>query len=418
MLFFVTGIMNKRKFETKKRDLSSFDYLLMLGFSILGFFSIVISVILSLKGIVSVFIILFSAIIVINLGIKHRIKHQWRWQRVRGKELYKAIAFTTLYLVMIPRWIVHSFHGTSRVNGRGQFNWQPEHPFNLLEYINEAIEVLPKLISSSEHNIQLGFLCLMIMMAIFYLLLFWKVTYLSEKEFLEYCKNPNPIKFAEPKSYKSNLSKSNSPIARITSFFSDRPFIRRKQHNAIEIEFHRVTAYDLKANFAVVIFLLLFCIAALWGAVTMVVFAIPDVIKDPEVSEHLSILIPTLALPAIFMMAIAFFIWNNYLKQIFIRLILKFERDKFIVTEQAFGSKSEIINISKLDLPSLQEKQENTQVPQVKNTSLRIRHRGKNIEIAGHLLPEAMNIVQATYDRYRNSEFNNFYLQTENIFLE
>ena len=178
----------------------SFDARLMIVLFIIGFFCMVISTILSLKGIVNVSITLLLAIIAISLGIKHRIKYGWSWRRIKEKELYKAIAFTTLYVAMIPGWIIHSFHGTSRVNGRGQVNWQPEHLFNPLEYINEAIKVFPKLINSSEHSIQLGFLCLMIVMAIFYLLLFWKVIYLSEKDFLKDCKNHNSIKFAKPKS--------------------------------------------------------------------------------------------------------------------------------------------------------------------------------------------------------------------------
>lgn len=94
----------------------------MIWLSIISFLSIIVSTALSLKGIVNVSIILLLVLITIVLRIKHRIKHQWGWRGVKGKQLYKVIALTTLYVAMIPGWIVHSFHGTSRVNGRGQFN--------------------------------------------------------------------------------------------------------------------------------------------------------------------------------------------------------------------------------------------------------------------------------------------------------
>ena len=80
----------------QKKYLSSFDYKLVICFSILSFLSLPVSLALSFNGALTVTIILAIATIFTSLGIQHRIKHQWRWQGVKGKDLYKAIAISYL----------------------------------------------------------------------------------------------------------------------------------------------------------------------------------------------------------------------------------------------------------------------------------------------------------------------------------
>ena len=59
-----------------------------------------------------------------------------------------------------------------------------------------------------------------------------------------------------------------------------------------------------------------------------------------------------------------------------------------------------------------------TRVPKVINKSLRIYYKRRNIELAGDLLPEAINAVKDTYDRYRNSKFSDFYDRTKELYLD
>lgn len=150
----------------------------------------------------------------------------------------------------------------------------------------------------------------------------------------------------------------------------------------------------------------------------MVVFALPEYLSNVENSQQkiVSLLIWFfLTLP---FAVVTFFIWNPWLKAIFVRTVIEFNPDKIIVWEQAFGSQRKILSISQSDLLPLQEKKINTQVPQVRNSSLCIRYRRKNIELAGHLLPKAMDTVRDTYDCYRNNSFSYFYSQVKNIHLE
>jgi len=178
----------------QQKDLSSLDYTLMFCCLIISFLSIPISSALYLGGIVTATIIFTIAGIFVSLGIKHRIKHRWHWQGIKGKDLYKAIGITFLYILMMPSLFVNLFYGISRDNGRGEFNWQPNNHFNPFEALTEAIKVFPEFISNSEHSLHLGFFCIMAINITFNILFTWKIIYLSEKEFLKDCKNPSPIK--------------------------------------------------------------------------------------------------------------------------------------------------------------------------------------------------------------------------------
>ena len=102
----------------------------MLSLLIVSFTLIVISTALSIEGLKTAIIIFALVGITISLGIKHRIKRQWRWQGVEGVDLLKAISISSLYILMLLRLFVNMFYAMNRDNGRGEFNWQPENRFN------------------------------------------------------------------------------------------------------------------------------------------------------------------------------------------------------------------------------------------------------------------------------------------------
>ena len=305
----------------------------------------------------------------------------------------------------------------NRDNGGTEFNWQPNNRFNPFETISEAIKIFPEFIGNPEHNFYLGFFCLMVSSIVFNILVACKVIYLSEKEFLKDCQKTNLIK--TDKGLNSNNSSSlNSSTAKITAFFLDRPFIVDKQQDAVKITFNKVSTYDLKANFGLFLFMLLFFLGAIYGLVIMVIFALLEYLNNAENSQQQIALLFAGSFQTLTFAVVAFFIWNPWLKAVFIKTVIEFNQNNIVVWEQAFGSRHKILSIPQSDLLELQEKQVNTQVPQVENTSLRIRYRRKNIELAGHLLPEAMNAVREIYDRYRNSNFDEFYDCTKELYLE
>ena len=401
----------------KKKDLSSFDNKLITGFCFISLFSLAVSVALSFGGMTTAITILLIAALFINLGIKHRIKHQWRWQGVKGKDLYKAIALVPIFIFMLANISVSLFYGMNRDNGRTEFNWQPDNHFNPFETISEAIKIFPKFISSPEHSFYLGLFCLMSSCIIFNLLVALKVTYLSEKEFIKDCQNPH-VKADSSQRNSNDRRQSNSLINRIVNYFLSRPFILNKQQDTVKITFSKVTTYDLKANFGLILFLFVFFIAAIYGSVMMIAFGVPEYINNSDNPEQQISRLVAGSFQVIMFTGVAFFIWNPWLRAIFVRTVIEFNPEEITVWEQAFGSQRKILSIYQPDLLPLQEKQVNTQVPEVENASLRIRYRRRNIELAGHLLPKAMDAVRDTYYRYRSNSFNDFYAKTEITHLE
>ncbi|NEQ44223.1 MAG: hypothetical protein F6K00_11980 [Leptolyngbya sp. SIOISBB] len=86
--------------------------------------------------------------------------------------------------------------------------------------------------------------------------------------------------------------------------------------------------------------------------------------------------------------------------------------------EAIFGRYRKLFSICKTDLLPLTQKQRKTTVPKVVNAALIIQRRGRDVELAGHLLPEAMAAVQDVYDRYRTSPFSRFYSETQPLYLK
>jgi hypothetical protein len=75
-------------------------------------------------------------------------------------------------------------------------------------------------------------------------------------------------------------------------------------------------------------------------------------------------------------------------------------------------------SIAQADLIPLREQQKQTTVPEVKNSVLLMQRHGKEIELAGHLLPGAMELTQQIYADYRISTFSHFYDKIRPIYLK
>ncbi|MEL6496563.1 MAG: hypothetical protein AAFQ41_15785 [Cyanobacteria bacterium J06623_7] len=406
------------KAESKSKKLDSFDYQLEIAFYVIGFVLMIIGVILGKDtgGNGAAILILLVAAVLSAMGIKYRRDRQWRWRGVQGKDLFKAIGITALSIFMLPDILVNLFHGFTRSNGATEFAWQSSDRFNPLVVLTEAVRVFPEFVSNPEYSIYLVFFCLVAVSIIFQVLAAWKVVYLSQAEFLQDCCHPH-LKQNQSVSHFHNRRSPDSFGAKFSAFFSCRPFIVRKQPNSVTVTFSKVTSYDLKANFGFILFMSLFFIGAIYGIATSIIW-IPEYLNGTANSAEQTTLLLVSMVQIIPLIFVAWFIWNPWLKAIFIRTVIEFNSEQIIVWEKAFGSQRQVLSIPQKDLLTLEEKRVNTQVPQVRNTSLRIRYRRQNIELAGHLLPQAMDTVQDIYDRYRHNKFSQFYHQTQELYLE
>lgn len=406
------------KWQLKKQAPASFDKQVVSVFSFLAFFPVIITSALG-NGLYALLVILVLGGIAAKVLIQHRIKHKWYWQKPQGKELLKSIGLTLLSFFVWANILVNVYHGANRNSGRTEFNWQPDNRFNPLEVFREAINILPQLISNPEQGINFGMFIFFSIIILIQILFFWKILYLTEQEFLKHCQCPNP-----PKSVLS-LSSNQNRSRGIFTFFSHRPFILKKEANSVVIQFSRVTAYDIKANFMLLMFLALFCVAAFYGCLATVFWIIPDVMRDitnePKIQENLAsplLLLFVLGFPGLIQGGLAYFLWQKCLRHIFTTVTIRFTENELVVIERIFGMRSQIANLSPSALLPLEEKKENTQVPHVRNTSLKMRYRRKNIELAGHLLPQAMDLVRDTYNRYCHDSFSTFYHQTKKAYME
>ena len=406
------------KWQPKKQAPASFDKQVVSAFSFPAFFLVMITSALG-NRLYAFLVILVLGRIAAKVLIQHRIKHKWYWQKPQGKELLKSIGLTLLSFFMWANTLVNVYHGMNRNNGKTEFNWQPDNRFNPLEIFREAINILPQLINNPEQSTNFGIFIFFSTVILIQILFFWKILYLTEQEFLEHCQCPNP-----PKSVLSRFSNQKQSKG-IFTFFSHRPFILKKEANSVVIQFSKVTTYDIKANFMLLTFLALFCLAAFYGCLATIFWTIPDVMNDitndPKIQENLAsplLLLFVLGFPGLMQGGIAYFLWQKCLRYVFTTAIIRFTENELVVMEKAFGMRSQIANLSPSALLSLEEKRANTQVPNVRNTSLKMRYRRKNIELAGHLLPQAMDLVRDTYDRYRHDSFSTFYHQTKEAYIE
>jgi hypothetical protein len=111
-------------------------------------------------------------------------------------------------------------------------------------------------------------------------------------------------------------------------------------------------------------------------------------------------------------------IWYFTIRPFFVKKILDFKPGKLVVGEMTFGFYRKLFSIHQSELLPLKQQHRETKTPGVSHTGLLLQRRGRDVEIARHLLPAAMEIVQKTYDRYRTDTFNNFYNNTQPAYFE
>ncbi|GAB4549774.1 MAG: hypothetical protein Tsb0014_44420 [Pleurocapsa sp.] len=201
-----------------------------------------------------------------------------------------------------------------------------------------------------------------------------------------------------------------------------RPFIVEKKQDIVKIKFYLLTSQDLKSKLGYVIVILSFFIIILYYLISILSWGIWYLIKylnNEEILQRTTGLLGLWYL-AIFILSIivSFFWFCGGLRALFTFVIIEFNDQKLSIFKRVLGCKCKRISISKADLSPLKEKQCKTQVPKVRNTSLRIRYRRRNIELAGHFLPKAMDFIKDTYHLYKTSEFSHFYVKVKNLYLK
>ncbi|MEO0534467.1 MAG: hypothetical protein AAF215_11460 [Cyanobacteria bacterium P01_A01_bin.123] len=393
-----------------RKNAASFDHKLFFTF----FMGMGLQMLLPINGISRIVLAGLWAGILIKFAIQHRQKYRWQWQGLTPLNLFKSLGTLIFGLwCFIPYTVaaVDSFI----------YNQDLEitHPLttNPLKIFSEFIRILPDLLISKSPVVM--FCIIPFFGLIFQMMVSLKIAYGSEGAFLDDCYQEQLPSVQYPKEMADfpESRSSESLIKKLIGFFTSRAFVVQKQSDSIRIEFYKISSQDLQENFAIICVPLMFFLFALYGLVVMVVFGLSDYLNDPIASDNLFLILPAWGFQVLFFTAVVYFIWSKFLYLLFAKVVLSFDDNNLTAYEILFGYRRQVFGIEKSSLSPLREQERSTKVPGMKNAALMIQRRGKDVELAGHLLPEAMETVQQVYTSYRTSTFNRFYAEIQPVYL-
>jgi hypothetical protein len=385
---------------------SSFDTKLAFAF----FLGLMIQISLPINGVIRIFFAMVVFGYLTKFAIKYREKYQWRWQGLTAFNLFRSFAILIFGCYWLSRYIV----GVSKYinHSKGILD-------NPLDVFQEAIHVLPALLASTDPAfvyclIPCGWL-------IFYLLVSLKLAYLSEEEFLKDCLRKDTSIVLTPnqinKSYRNTQAKSIFVIAR--DFFTSRPFIVKKDLDSVRVEFFKISSQDIRVKSDFIIYMSIFSFFCIFGLSEMLVGAFKGYLDYPDSPEYVKyISLTSILLTILLMILVPAWIWNGMFRIIFTKRIIEFNAKELVVSEKLLGKSFKIFGIDQKNLLPLIEIKKRTDIPEVKNSALFIQKRGGGEELAGQLLPEAMEMLQNIYDLYRISAFNSFYVEIKPVNLK
>lgn len=384
---------------------SSFDNQLFIVF----FVGMMPQMLLPINGIARCALAAVWIAILVRFAIQHRQRHQWQWPGITTPALLKSVGTFIFGLWCIIPFIVSAANGFLLDK-----DWIPSHP---LGAFSEIAHLFPELMMS-KHPIII-FCLIPCIWLIFSIMAELKIAYLSEEEFLKDCRKRDfPVSHKKMETDKSiKESKSRSFFGSIINLFKNRPFILKKEFDAVRIDFYLISTQDLQANPGLIALTAVFFFFSLFGLVQILVFGLSEYLRNIESSEHIPAVLIAWIIQVLIFSLIPYFIWKSFMHTLFVRRIIDFNAKELIVGESLFGRYRRVFSIGRADLLPLEQRQKQITVPRVSNAALIIQRRGKDMELAGHLLPEAMTAVQDVYDRYRTSTFSRFYSETRPLYL-
>ena len=389
--------MNSR-FSSRKNP--SFDSKLFAVFAI----GMVLQVMLPIGGISRLLLAVLWGGFLLRFAIEHRRKHQWQW---RGFNLFNTLK-SSCVIGLGTYFCLTAVHTFSKISSRRPR--QSIEQLNIAETFSAGINALPALITG-ERNHLLSFLLIQVGTIGLYALVCLRIAYFSQDEFLKDCQRSQyDLIDPFPATQFTRSTESSPAIGGIASFFTSRPLIIEKTDDSVRVEFYKISAQDIQANFPLIAICLLFFCASLYGIFTVVVMSntTPPTQKLSRSLELIVFLMPLLSY-SIFALVPCY-----VLHLLFVKKNIEYKEHVMTVGETIFGKYRKLFTIERQDLLPLEEKQQDPRIPGVVNVALLVSQRGRYREIAGHLSPEAMATFKEIYECYRvSSHFNTFYITTK-----
>ncbi|MEL6606313.1 MAG: hypothetical protein AAFP20_24200 [Cyanobacteria bacterium J06614_10] len=388
----------------RQRKPDSRDYGLFVVFTVGTF----IQMVLPVNGLIRCGLAIAWAGVLINSAMKHREYHQWQWQGTTKASLLKSILGALIGVCFYPIFVIRSVDHM----GVDSVEWSPN---TILEYLTQTAQLFSQLLVSTEPLV--GFLLIPIGWGIFMVLVNLKVAYLYDDDFQKDCNEAQSSEQRKANSISISSRSANRIMA--ARFFYARPFVLSKQRNLVRISFYKISSQDISENVFAVAFSCLIFLFFVAGAVNMVRFGLlePTYGDSMASATETSAMIGAMLIPCFFFVVGALLFWVLFVSHFFAIRTIEFRSDKLIMRESVLGFSRRLLRVYVDDLQPLVERRRSTKIPEVRNTALIIDHRGRQVEIAGQLLPEAMDSVQNTYDIYCESDFNQFYNEAQPVLI-
>lgn len=385
-----------------QRNPDSRDYQLFIVFAV----GTAAHIMLPINGFIRCGITIAWAGILVDAAIKDRVRHQWQWRGATKTNVLKSTCGALLGCCFYISFVIQSVNRMAvRVT-----EWSPN---TLLEYFTQTTRLFSQLLVSTDPIV--SFLLLPVGWGIFMALVNLKIAYLYNENFLNDCQEKKHDEQKNP----SSVSPASVNRIMAARFFRTRPFVLSKRGNLVRISFYKISPQDIHQNIVTVAFSCFIFLFSIVGAVNMVRFGLLESLQDDSiVPEARPVIIAASIFPCFILIVMALLFWMLFIRHFFAIRVIEFRDKKLIIRESTLGFSRRLLQVHIKDLRSLVEKRRNTKIPEVRNTALLISQSGKQIEIASHLLPEAMNIVQSTYDKYRESDFHQFYDETQPILIK
>jgi hypothetical protein len=339
--------------------------------------------------------------ILAGLSLWYRRRNRWKWIGVKfswsaiGKQSWELLKVLPFFFLFLAHVRAVKFKGKSSFEH--WYDWiNPEKLGTILTHEWQAI-----IDALRDNPLFSGMVLSVIVWLVFNLLVSIQLVDRTEEAFFRNCQVPE----------------HGQPIGGLLRrFIHDRPLMIVKQTDTIRLEFPLSPPQELEESWLIALVFAMFCGYGFLGVgYSLATNLGPSSFTGFEMTGEWAMQIYSLIFGSLLVTFGPWFLWQAILRNLFVRRVMEFKPDRLIISDRLWGRDRPKIEIPKMDLQPLRESKGQTTFPG--NKLFWIQHRGKDVMLARFLLSTGMEAIQTTYDRYRTTNFAEFYRDTESLNL-
>jgi hypothetical protein len=328
--------------------------------------------------------------IVVGLSFWYRRRNQWQWPRA---QISRGSIGTGIFRLLLCALFVFLWLNQVGVSADFQGHISVRHP---------NAHIPPSSVSAFLNDPSSnGVISVLIICLLFSLLESLKVVDVNEAAFFQNCQVPE------------NRQPIGGPLRK---FIHDRPLTIEKTPDAIRLEFPLSPPQEVGEAWAIVlVFVIFFAFGFSHVGYVLVMDLGPRTLTGFEMTGEWAIQIYSFIFGSVLVTFAPWVIWQWGFRNLLVRRVMEFKPDRLIISDRLWGRDRPKIEIPKMDLQPLRESNGQTTFPG--NKLFWLQYRGKDMMLARFLLSTGMEAIQTTYDRYRTTNFAEFYRDTESLNL-